>query len=101
MLNVIEPGVNVSVIADTDVMTAEFTECERVGRELETARRAYEELFPSRLQPIAGLDYFGANHPARDLGGDYFDFLHFLSSPNPKLGVAIGDVSGKGIAAAL
>jgi sigma-B regulation protein RsbU (phosphoserine phosphatase) len=50
---------------------------------------------------VAGLDYEGANRPARDLGGDYFDFLHFRSLPNPKLGIAIGDVSGKGIGAAM
>jgi sigma-B regulation protein RsbU (phosphoserine phosphatase) len=90
-----------AVIADTDAWTAEIAECERLGRELETARRAYEGLFPSLLPSVAGLDYCGANRPAFEVGGDYFDFLDFLSLPNPRLGIAIGDVSGKGLAGAM
>jgi phosphoserine phosphatase RsbU/P len=47
---------------------------------------------------VAGLDYFGGCRPAREVGGDYFDFLRLA---NGKLGIAIGDTSGKGIGAAL
>jgi len=47
---------------------------------------------------IAGLDYAGHCRPALGVGGDYYDFL---ALPEGHLGVAIGDVSGKGIAAAL
>src|SRR5215831_9487593 len=79
----------------------EIAECERLGRELEVARQAYDQLFPRRPRPVAGLDYCGANRPALEVGGDYFDFLDFLSLPNPKLGIAIGDVSGKGLPAAM
>jgi len=50
---------------------------------------------------VSGLDYCGANRPALEMGGDYFDFLHFPSRPGAKLGIAIGDVSGKGIPAAM
>jgi len=85
-------------IADMDVVTAEFAECERLGREVQIARQAYDQLFPYRVPPVAGLDYCGANQPALEMGGDYFDFL---SLPSPKLGIAIGDVSGKGIPAAM
>jgi sigma-B regulation protein RsbU (phosphoserine phosphatase) len=55
-------------------------------------------LFPQKLPPILGLDYCGACRPALGVGGDYYDFLLL---PNGALGIAIGDVSGKGIAAAL
>ena len=47
---------------------------------------------------MAGIDYSGACRPALGVGGDYYDFLKLA---NGELGVAIGDVSGKGIAAAL
>jgi len=47
---------------------------------------------------VPGLDYCGRCRPAREVGGDYYDFLVL---PEGKLGVAIGDVSGKGIGAAL
>jgi sigma-B regulation protein RsbU (phosphoserine phosphatase) len=50
---------------------------------------------------VAGLDYCGANRPALEIGGDYFDFLDFPARPGAKLGIAIGDVSGKGIPAAM
>src|SRR5262249_22055181 len=54
--------------------------------------------FPQKLPPVAGLDYCGKCRPALGVGGDYYDFL---ALPGGRLGIALGDVSGKGIAAAL
>lgn len=71
---------------------------ERVNRELEIAREVQERLFPQQLPTIAGLDYFAVCRPAYRIGGDYYDFLALAEG---KLGVAVGDVSGKGIGAAL
>ena len=71
---------------------------ERLNREVEIAREVQERLFPQKLPAIAGLDYAGHCRPALGVGGDYYDFL---ALPQGHLGVAIGDVSGKGIAAAL
>jgi sigma-B regulation protein RsbU (phosphoserine phosphatase) len=65
---------------------------------LENAREVQEHLFPQRLPLVAGLDYCGHCRPAREVGGDYYDFLQLAEG---KLGIAIGDVSGKGIGAAL
>lgn len=76
----------------------EMTEREKLKREIEIAREVQQRLFPQSLPPIAGVDYFGACRPALEVGGDYYDFLPLA---NGDLGVAIGDVSGKGIAAAL
>src|SRR5262249_788340 len=50
------------------------------------------------LPQIPGLDYAGFCRPASRVGGDYYDFV---SLPDGKLGIAIGDISGKGIPAAL
>jgi sigma-B regulation protein RsbU (phosphoserine phosphatase) len=71
---------------------------ERLNREVEIAREVQERLFPQKLPIVAGLDYAGHCRPALGVGGDYYDFL---ALPHGCLGVAIGDVSGKGIAAAL
>jgi len=76
----------------------EVAQRERLNREVEIAREVQERLFPQSLPAIAGLDYAGHCRPALGVGGDYYDFL---ALPQGHLGVAIGDVSGKGIAAAL
>jgi sigma-B regulation protein RsbU (phosphoserine phosphatase) len=71
---------------------------ESMNRELEIAREVQERLFPQKFPAIAGLDCWGYCRPARGVGGDYYDFIELS---NGKVGLAIGDVSGKGIAAAL
>lgn len=76
----------------------EVAQRERLNREVEIAREVQERLFPQKLPAIQGLDYSGHCRPALGVGGDYYDFL---ALPAGHLGIAIGDVSGKGIAAAL
>jgi phosphoserine phosphatase RsbU/P len=76
----------------------EVAQRERMNREVEIAREVQERLFPQKLPEILGLDYCGHCRPALGVGGDYYDFL---ALPAGHLGIAIGDVSGKGIAAAL
>jgi sigma-B regulation protein RsbU (phosphoserine phosphatase) len=82
----------------TSAIGIEIGRREKLNREIEIAREVQERLFPQRLPEIAGLDYFGRCRTALGVGGDYYDFL---ALPEGKLGVALGDVSGKGIAAAL
>jgi sigma-B regulation protein RsbU (phosphoserine phosphatase) len=71
---------------------------ERLTRELETARGIQERLLPAGEPELAGFEVTGASIPSREIGGDYFDFL---MQDDRHLGVAIGDVSGKGMPAAL
>ena len=82
----------------TTAIGREMAQRERLNRELEIAREVQEHLFPQRLPSMPGLDYCGRCRPAREVGGDYYDFLEL---PEGRLGIAIGDVSGKGIGAAL
>ena len=82
----------------TSAIAVEISRREKLNREIEIAREVQERLFPQRLPEISGLDYFGRCRTALGVGGDYYDFL---ALPDGKLGVALGDVSGKGIAAAL
>jgi sigma-B regulation protein RsbU (phosphoserine phosphatase) len=82
----------------TTAIGREMAQRERLNRELEIAQEVQAHLFPQHLPAMAGLDYCGECRPAREIGGDYYDFLEL---PEDKLGIAIGDVSGKGIGAAL
>jgi phosphoserine phosphatase RsbU/P len=82
----------------TTAVGREMAQRERLNRELEIAREVQEHLFPQRIPPTPGLDYCGQCRPAREVGGDYYDFLEL---PGNRLGIAIGDVSGKGVGAAL
>lgn len=82
----------------TAAIAAEVAQRARLNREVEIAREVQERLFPQKLPQIPGLDYSGACRPALGVGGDYYDFLLL---PGGQFGIAVGDVSGKGIAAAL
>ena len=67
-------------------------------RELEIAREVQRHLFPSHPPDIPGLDISAYCRPAHVVGGDYYDFLY---RPDSELWLTVGDVSGKGISAAL
>ncbi len=82
----------------TETIRKEIAERERADRELEIAREVQERLFPQKLPHVQGLDFAGYCRPALGVGGDYYDFILL---PDGCLGIAVGDVSGKGIAAAL
>jgi sigma-B regulation protein RsbU (phosphoserine phosphatase) len=79
-------------------MAAEVAQRERLNREIEIAREVQERLFPQSYPPVPGIEYCGKCRPALAVGGDYYDFLPLSDG---KLGIAIGDISGKGISAAL
>ncbi|MCI0391319.1 MAG: SpoIIE family protein phosphatase [Acidobacteria bacterium] len=78
---------------------AEKLESERrAAQEMEIAKQVQARLFPQILPPLRTLDYAGICIQARQVGGDYYDFLDL---GRERLGLVIGDISGKGIAAAL
>jgi serine phosphatase RsbU (regulator of sigma subunit)/catechol 2,3-dioxygenase-like lactoylglutathione lyase family enzyme len=70
----------------------------RAAQELENARQVQARLFPQTQPALTSLEYAGVCIQARQVGGDYYDFLDL---GRDRLGLVIGDVSGKGIAAAL
>jgi sigma-B regulation protein RsbU (phosphoserine phosphatase) len=70
----------------------------RLQDDLETAREIQRQLLPSGAREVPGLDLATAYVPARELGGDFYDLLPYGVG---RLAIAIGDVSGKGTAAAL
>jgi sigma-B regulation protein RsbU (phosphoserine phosphatase) len=79
-------------------IAAEMAQRELLHREIEIASEVQQRLFPQILPEVPALSYAGHCRPARGVGGDYYDFLALAGG---RLGIAIGDVSGKGVPAAL
>jgi sigma-B regulation protein RsbU (phosphoserine phosphatase) len=71
---------------------------ERLSRELEIAAEIQESLLPARLPQLGGLSMAVSSMPASEVGGDFYDFV---TIDDRHLIVIIGDVSGKGIPAAM
>src|SRR5262245_36712797 len=104
-----DPDGNAFALVSVDAITrevelqrrkiAERSESERrIAHELDIARQVQARLFPQSVPPIRTLEYAGMCIQARQVGGDYYDFLNLGGD---RFGLVIGDVSGKGIAAAL
>jgi sigma-B regulation protein RsbU (phosphoserine phosphatase) len=87
----------------------EQKEKERLQNEISIAQEVQANLFPLHARGVANLDLHGVCRPARSVSGDYYDFLVFheeahngaASRKETGVGIAIGDISGKGISAAL
>jgi serine phosphatase RsbU (regulator of sigma subunit)/catechol 2,3-dioxygenase-like lactoylglutathione lyase family enzyme len=78
---------------------AERLESERrIAQELETARKVQGQLFPQIQPPVGSLEYTGICFQARQVGGDYYDFIDL---GRERIALVIGDVAGKGTPAAL
>ena len=73
-------------------------EQERLQAELEIAREVQSQLYPKAVPPAPGLELMAHCSPARTVSGDYYDYVGLGDS---RLALAIGDVAGKGISAAL
>ncbi|HJQ97713.1 MAG TPA: SpoIIE family protein phosphatase, partial [Candidatus Polarisedimenticolaceae bacterium] len=71
---------------------------QRLRGEIEMAREVQARLLPRRAPDLPGAEIYGVCRSARIVGGDYFDFIPL---PNGRLGIAVADVSGKGLAAAM
>jgi sigma-B regulation protein RsbU (phosphoserine phosphatase) len=80
------------------IIYSEANEKKRLDHDLQIARDIQRILLPSKPPPIEGFDIAGINLPARQVSGDYFDYIKV---DEDRLGVVIADVSGKGVPASL
>jgi phosphoserine phosphatase RsbU/P len=80
------------------IVYSEANEKKRLDHDLQIARDIQRILLPSQPPPIEGFDIAGINIPARQVSGDYFDYIKV---DDERLGVVIADVSGKGVPASL
>jgi sigma-B regulation protein RsbU (phosphoserine phosphatase) len=90
-------------------LLGEQNEKERLQSELKIAQEVQANLFPHDVRNLPTLELHGICRPARSVSGDYYDFLIFHQQDNDDgscgrqtgVGIALGDISGKGISAAL
>jgi sigma-B regulation protein RsbU (phosphoserine phosphatase) len=80
------------------IIYSEANEKKRLDHDLQIAREIQRVLLPSIAPSVNGFEISGLNVPARQVSGDYFDYIEV---DNERLGIAIADVSGKGVPASL
>ncbi len=90
---------NQSALAiETALLHDEMTRQAELKRDLEIARDIQTSLLPRSMPEISGFAFLGGSIPARVVGGDFYDFIPF---DDRRLGIVIGDVSGKSVPASL
>jgi len=87
-----------SMSESLEQLIAEQKEKQRLENELAIAQEVQAQLFPKAMSDLESLEVHGVCRPARTVSGDYYDFLPYGLD---RLGIAVGDISGKGISAAL
>ncbi|HVO64416.1 MAG TPA: PP2C family protein-serine/threonine phosphatase [Terriglobales bacterium] len=87
-----------SMTASLERLLLEQKEKQRLENELAIAQEVQAQLFPKEISQLESLEVHGFCRPARTVSGDYYDFLALDAH---KLTLAVGDISGKGISAAL
>jgi phosphoserine phosphatase RsbU/P len=93
-----QTGLSLEVAELVRKLADQAAQRERMNREIEIAREVQQRLFPQSMPQMPGVDLAGMCRPASEVGGDYYDLI---AMEDGHLGFAIGDVSGKGISAAL
>jgi serine phosphatase RsbU (regulator of sigma subunit)/predicted ester cyclase len=91
-------NMGLSELLRTQRLEQEITERERVEQELKVARRIQQASLPKEVPTLEGWEISPYYQPAREVGGDFYDF-HPLSEG--RLGLVVGDATGKGVPAAL
>jgi sigma-B regulation protein RsbU (phosphoserine phosphatase) len=94
----LQTGLGLEIAELARSLAEESTQRALIHREIEIAREVQERLFPQTIPTLAGVSLAGSCRPALGVGGDYYDIFEMMES---KVGLAIGDVSGKGVPAAL
>ncbi|MDD5654165.1 MAG: SpoIIE family protein phosphatase, partial [Candidatus Omnitrophica bacterium] len=92
-------GQEVGVTVFNALHYQDLAEKQRLDEEMRMGRQIQVNLLPQRTPQIEGLIVQGLMNPAKEIGGDYYDFISL--SGRDELGIVIGDVSGKGVAAGL
>jgi len=89
---------HMAIAMENATLHMELLEKQRMEQELALGREIQSRLLPSAPVDVRGVELGALSLPCYEVGGDYFDFIEL---PDGDLGLAIGDVSGKGVSAAL
>jgi serine phosphatase RsbU (regulator of sigma subunit)/dihydrofolate reductase len=103
-------GILVNIYKLIPTLAEEAVSRAKLEREFEIAREVQERLFPQTFPKVPNVDMAAHCRPAQAVGGDYYDLIDIPSRSLPatapasqcdRLGIAVGDISGKGMSAAL
>jgi phosphoserine phosphatase RsbU/P len=94
----ISVGSQLALVIENSRLTERMVADEKLRRELALAADVQRRLLPAQAPECAAIELAGFCRPARGVGGDYYDFFML---ENQQIGIAIADVAGKGMAAAL
>jgi len=86
-----------SIAIENSRLIKKSIERERLMREMTLAQEMQKKLLPQELPRVHGIDVDAISTPAFEVGGDYYDFVQL---DDRRLGIVVGDVSGKGVSAA-
>ncbi|WP_406694806.1 SpoIIE family protein phosphatase [Singulisphaera sp. Ch08] len=87
-----------AIAVQNAAMHETLLERERMERDLKLAEQVQKRFLPQSVPKVPGFEFFAHYDPAYEVGGDYYDFVKLS---NDRWALALGDVSGKGVAAAL
>ena len=87
-----------SIAIQNAAMHESLLERERIDRDLKIAEQVQKRFLPQSVPKIPGYEFFAFYNPTYEVGGDYYDFVPLAGE---RLAIALGDVSGKGVSAAL
>jgi len=88
-----------SLAIENALLVQQLGEKKRIEQELTIASNIQQELLPKVIPQVEGIEVYGFMKPAKEVGGDYYDFV--TNEGNTELYICIGDVSGKGVPAGL
>jgi len=87
-----------AIAIERAILHSQLVEKRRIENQLKIAREVQTSLLPGRSPVLPGFDFAALNLPTWEIGGDCYDYIEF---PTGHVGVAVADVSGKGVPAAL
>jgi serine phosphatase RsbU (regulator of sigma subunit)/flagellin-specific chaperone FliS len=93
-------AVQASISIENAFLVSNLVEQERLKQEMELGRQIQMSLIPEERPTIERFDIEGSMQPAKEIGGDYFDYITFAEDPN-RLGIVVADVTGKGVDAGM
>ena len=87
-----------SIVIENSKLLYQALDAKQLYKELEIAKNIQKALLPNKMPKLKGYDFAAMNNTSQEIGGDLYDFMKISEN---KIGVAIGDVSGKGVPGAL
>jgi phosphoserine phosphatase RsbU/P len=88
---------HVSIAIENSRLIAKSIERERLHQEMMVAQRMQKRLLPQRLPSLPSVEFAAISESSSEVGGDYYDIINL---PDDRIGIVVGDVSGKGVSAA-